>query len=177
MDEKSLYLVAQLDAATSAAMDGYYRVLQAHGFTGRQTKDIPYHLTLGRHALDCESQLRGELERVCRETEVIEICFDHLGLFGLDVLFAGPNMNHELLDLQSRFFDDQTHGAHRWCAHATLLIDAPEAILRALPIVAALFQPLHARIERVALYEFFPARLIKAYDLAEASTESGDAGE
>jgi 2'-5' RNA ligase len=155
VEEKALYLVALFDAATDAALGGCYRVLQAHGFSGRQTRDIPYHLTLGSHEGGREAELCAQFERACREPAVIDLCLDHLGLFGLDVLFAEPNVNHELLDLQSRFFDQQTHGDHRWCAHATLLIDEPEVILRALPIVVAQFQPLHARIERVALYEVF----------------------
>lgn len=161
MDEKMLYLVAQFDAATSATLGDYYRALQEQGFTGRQTRDIPYHLTLGSHDVGREAWLCAEMKRVCRETEAIDIRLDHLGLFGLGVLFVAPNVNHELLDLQGRFFEQGTHGDHRWCAHATILIDEPDVILRALPILAQRFEPGHARIESVALYECFPVRLIK----------------
>jgi 2'-5' RNA ligase len=168
VDEKALYLVAHFDATTAAALGGCYRALQAQGFSGRQTQDIPHHLTLGSYEVGREAWLCAEIERVCGETEAIDIRLDHLGLFGLDVLFVGPNVNRELLDLHSRFFAQGIRGAHPWCAHATILIDEPDVILRALPILAQNFAPGRARIESLALYECFPARLIKECPLRGA---------
>ena len=109
--------------------------------------------------------MMDDLDRVCSETACIDIKMDHIGLFGLSCLFIEPNINFELLGLQKKFFDDCGNGIHPWTAHATLLIDAPEAILKAIPLVAKIFQPFEARIESIALYEFFPARLIKLCNL------------
>lgn len=80
----------------------------------------------------------------------------------LIVEFAGEKQSRvfELLKLQQSFFPDCGNGYHFWAAHATLLIDEPNMILKALPIVGENFKPFTARIESVALYEFFPARFI-----------------
>ena len=163
MQEKFLGLIAQFDKETQNIIAGYYDILCQNGFIGNQTKDIPYHFTLGSYSysIDCEKQLINDCERICSETGCIDIKLDHIGLFGLKVLFIEPNMNFELLKLQQSFFPDCGNGYHPWAAHATLLLDEPEIILKALPIVAENFKPFKARIESVALYEFFPKRLIK----------------
>jgi hypothetical protein len=132
-----------------------------NGFIGNQTKNIPYHFTLGSCCVDCEEELAKELDKICLETTCIDINLAHIGLFGLNVLFVAPNMNFELQKLQRNFFNDCGRGYHYWSAHATLLIDEPQTILKALPIVADSFKPFKAQIESVALYEFFPARFIK----------------
>lgn len=106
-----------------------------------------------------------KLVQVCAETDCFEIKLDHIGLFGLKVLFIEPNMNFELLKLQQCFFTDCGNGYHDWAAHATLLMDEPEIILKALPIIAKNFKPFKARIESIKLYEFFPAKLIKKRNL------------
>jgi len=61
---------------------------------------------------------------------------------------------------KQHFFPNCGNGYHPWTAHATLLLGEPETILKALPIVVENFKPFEAQIESVALYEFFPARLI-----------------
>ncbi|MDR0839329.1 MAG: 2'-5' RNA ligase family protein [Oscillospiraceae bacterium] len=152
-DNKHLYLLAQFDSATQAAFESGYAALKSHGFDGRQTKNIPYHFTLGSFDTGLEAKLTADLERVCGETAPVEFLFDHIGLFGLEVLFAAPRVTRELLDLYAKFSGNQT-------PHATVLIDDPDVILRALPVFSQAFKPVPARIESVALYEFFPTRFI-----------------
>jgi hypothetical protein len=105
------------------------------------------------------------LRQVCSQTDCIDIRLDHIGLFGLNVLFIEPNMNLELLSLQKRFFDDCGNGYHHWAAHATLLMDEPEIIMKALPIIVENFKPCHAQIKSIGLYEFFPTRFIENFNL------------
>jgi len=166
MDSKALYLLAQFDAETERRLSSYYEFLQEHGFEGRQTKGIPYHFTLGSYGVEYEEQLIEQLHTTCLETASFDIRLGHIGLFGLNVLFIEPNMNFELLNLQRSFFNDCGKGDHLWTAHATLLIDEPDTILKALPMVAEKFEPFCAKIESIGLYEFFPARLIKECNLA-----------
>ncbi|MDD4680983.1 MAG: 2'-5' RNA ligase, partial [Clostridia bacterium] len=66
---------------------------------------------------------------------------------------------------QQKFFPHCGKGAYNWTAHATLLIDEPEKILKALLIVAKNFKPFKARIESIGLYEFFPMRFINECSL------------
>ncbi|MGI6190181.1 MAG: 2'-5' RNA ligase family protein [Clostridiales bacterium] len=161
MKEKKLYLLAVLDKESQERLAGYYDVLRQNGFTGKQTKNIPYHFTLGMKDPVCEKQLIEDLDRICADTSCIDIHLSNIGLFGLNVLFIAPAMNFELLTLQQKFFPTCGNGAHNWIAHATLLIDEPEKIQKALPIAAENFRPFIGRIESIALYEFFPMRFIK----------------
>lgn len=156
---KKLYLLACFDPNTQNSLSDLYENLRAQGFTGKQTPDIPYHFTLGSYEVNQVEQVNAELNRLCAQTACIDIVMSHIGLFGLNVLFIEPNLNFELLELHRGFFPGGGHGCHDWAAHATLLMDEPD-VLRALPIVAGHFKPFCARIERVALYEFFPAKLI-----------------
>lgn len=165
MDHKALYVLAQFDEKTSNTLNGYYKILQDQGFVGQQTKNIPYHITLGSYDTSYENRLCEDLDLICAKTDPIEIRLNHIGLFGLSVMFIEPNMNFELLNLQKSFFEDCTKGAHNWCAHATILIDEPDAIRKALPILVQHFEPMQARIESIGLYEFFPARCIKECSL------------
>ncbi|MDR1704258.1 MAG: 2'-5' RNA ligase [Clostridiales bacterium] len=170
MEEKSLFLIAVFDDETQKTLAGYYDVLRRNGFTGSQTKDIPYHITLGNRDTACEEQLINKMDNICAETNSIKIMMSHIGLFGLNVLFIAPNMNTELLTLQRLlFFPEYTSGCHHWAAHATLLIDEPDKILKALPDAAGCFKPFEARIVKVALYEFFPIRFIKEFILSASA--------
>jgi len=166
MNDKSLYLLAQFDKETQEKLTGYYAILQQNGFIGNQTKNIPYHFTLGKKDVDCEKQLTDYLDEVCANTACFDIHLSHIALFGLNVLFIAPDMNFELLTLRQKFFPDCGDGAYNWTAHATLLIDEPEGILKALPIVANSFKPFKGRIGSLGLYEFFPMRFIKECTLA-----------
>jgi 2'-5' RNA ligase len=162
MQEKELGLAALFDKKTQNILAGYYGTLRQNGFIGNQTKDAPYHFTL-KNGIGSEKQLISNIERICSETDCFDINLAYVGLFGLKVLFIAPNMNFELLKLQQNFFPDCGNGYHAWAAHATLLIDEPEIILKALPIVVEIFTPFNAKIESVVLYEYFPVRLIKEY--------------
>ena len=161
MQDKALYFIANFDNKTQEILATYYDILLQNGFAGEQTKDIPYHFTLGSRSTGYEEQMMNELDKVCSETDCINISLGYIGLFGQRVIFVAPCMNFELQKLQNSFFDDCGSGCHKWVAHATLLMDEPQAILKALPIITENFKPFKARIESVALYEFFPKRFIK----------------
>ncbi len=125
------------------------------GIVGRQTPDIPYHITLGAFLVARRQEVYNILEQVSRDLSAFTVDFNHIGLFGLKVLFLAPDVNRELLELQ-RYFDD----GHPWTAHATLLVDEPDMVLKALPIVADHFKSLQARIESIGLYEVLPTRCV-----------------
>jgi len=165
MIDKFFSVLAQFDNKTQKKLNGYYNILRQNGFIGNQTKNIPYHFTLGKMDVDCEEQLIDKLNAIHINTDCIDIHFSHIGLFGLNVLFIAPNMNHELLTLQQNLFPHCGNGAYTWTAHTTLLIEEPENILKALPIVAKNFKPFIARIEHIVIYEFFPMRLVKEFAL------------
>ena len=163
--DKALYVLAQFDNETQKTLLGYYRTLVDIGITGTQTKDIPYHFTLGRYPCGMEPRLLEHLNAVTADLSGITVSFDHIGLFGLNVLFLAPNVTHDLPELHERLALPGGNDEFPWTPHATLLIDEPQTIVRALPIVAESLKPLTARIDKIGFYEFFPKRLIREYRL------------
>ena len=164
MAEKYLYVMAGFDAETEAKLAELQNLLYENGFTGTQTKGIPFHLSLGSRPADEENEewLLEIIHEVAEISFDFTVTFNHIGIFsGGKVLFAAPDPEMELLHLNGRFdFSDDS-----WTPHATLLIDEPSVILGALPIVLEKFKPFTARIDKLYLYEFFPSRHIATVEL------------
>ena len=65
-----------------------------------------------------------------------------------------------LIDLKEKFgpsFD--------WVPHTTMLIDEPENIYKALPMVVKEFSSFHGKVTCLHLYEFWPTRHILTVNL------------
>ena len=138
--------------------------LYQQGFRGRQSKHLPHHLTLDNFPVAQEEQLKTLLA----ETAVrpaFPVTFSHAGVFPeAKVLFAAPDCSRELLALKEVF------GPSRgWTPHATMLIDEPEAVYRALPVLMEHFLPFDGTVARLYLYEFFPVRHILTVPLLYAA--------
>jgi len=159
MTEKFLYLIATFDEETSLCMKKYENMLRDCGLIGTQTHDIPHHITLASYDLDREEEIKQRMQEVCSRTQSFDLSFNHIGLFGLKVLFLAPDVNYELLDLHKSFIPGNDL-PHDWTAHATLLIDNPENIHKALDLVTQNFKQLKARVEGVSIYGIEPTRLI-----------------
>ena len=155
MEDKILCILAQYDEETQEKLKAIQQVLRENGFVGRQTADVPYHMTLGTFKISEEGMLREKVKEVSKNFRGFDIRLNNIGLFGLDVLFIAPLVNYDLLNLQKLFSD-----GHEWTAHTTLLIDDHEVIHKALPIVAEKFQSFVGSVESISLYEFWPTRLI-----------------
>jgi hypothetical protein len=50
-------------------------------------------------------------------------------------------------------------------AHATLIIDEPENIIKILPEMVEIYKGLNGKIKYISLYEVFPVRFIKRIEL------------
>jgi len=166
MDDKRIYLIAQFDKSTNKKLAGIYDKLVQAGIIGEQTQGIPYHITLGSFELGSETQVMERTQSVCKQTKSFDIALNYIGLFGLKVLFLAPSMNTELLKLFRDLIPDGTiTGSHKWVAHATILMDSPNHIQAAIPIVSQAFSPVIAQIVSVGVYEFFPKKFITEYRL------------
>lgn len=149
--DKFLCVLGIYDQDTQQRLTEYQQAILVQGFTGRQTMGIPFHVTLGTFCVGCQSELEEKLRLL--EMEPIEVCFNHIGLFeGQEVLFLAPDISHELLALKEAFNPEKD-----WTAHTTMLIDDREKVLRATEILGGRFRRFTGKIERVVLYEFFPA--------------------
>ena len=165
MKKRKLYLLAVFDSNTQEILSGHYDVLYKKGYIGTQTKDVPYHFTLGSFDYSEEEDNLKKMEIIANNTKSFDIRLDHIGMFGMNTIFIEPNMNFELLELETKFFDCNGRGSHLWTAHSTILMDEPHNIVTALPIIAEEFKPINAKIDKIGLYEFDPTRLIKEYTL------------
>ena len=158
MANKALYILAGFDDETEKYLAGIQQKLYEKGFVGTQTKDIPMHTTLGSFPVEKEEELKAELLKLSEECKAFDITFNHVGLFGgekTNVLFIAPDINRDLLDLKEKFGD-----SFGWMAHATMLIDAPDVIGKAIPEVLNNFKAFHGKVSYLHLFEFFPTRHI-----------------
>ncbi|MDF2592354.1 MAG: 2-5 ligase [Clostridia bacterium] len=165
MTEKFLCLIATFDKETSKRMKEIEHIIYEAGIVGKQTPDIPHHITLAYFDTSREDEIKQLLQDVCAKTKSFDLAFNHIGLFGLRVMFLAPDVNYQLLELHKSFDKDCIKNSSGWTAHATILIDEAENIQKAIPLVAQNFQELNARVEGVSLYEFFPTRFIAEYSL------------
>ena len=157
--DKFLCVLGIYDEDTQRVLNEYQQAVLREGFTGRQTMGIPFHVTLGTFPMDRQAELGEKLRRLSMEP--IQAYFNHMGLFeGQQVLFLAPDVNRELLALKEAFNDEKG-----WTAHTTILIDEREKTLRGLEILGERFRRFSGRIERVALYAFFPAEKLAEKEL------------
>ncbi len=159
MQDTLLYVMAQLDPVTCEKMRNIDRLLLRLGLEVKKPPKVPYHITLGSFPVEQEAQIKCLVEDACKGVKRFPLSYNHIGLFGLNVLFFGPDVNEQLLNLQKPF-EEKRIKLHDWTAHTTLMMDEPEVILKALPVVSEQFTNFHATIDSVSLYEFWPSRLI-----------------
>lgn len=166
MRDKFLCVMAQFDKETEEKLGRIYKELLEAGFVGNQTPNLPYHITLGTFELEKENELKELLKKVASNTSKIQISFNHIGLFGMEVLFAAPSVSHELLNLQKEFNNNYANDLS-WAPHTTIIIDKPEVIQKAIPIAKDSFFSFSGYIESISLYEFWPTRFISEEKLIE----------
>jgi 2'-5' RNA ligase len=163
--DKLLYIVAELDDDTQAKIKELEKIIFENGFIGKQTKDIPYHITLCSFTTDNENYLVNLLEKINGKFNVMNIKFSGLGLFGLNVLYINPYMNKELIELYNFVKEKSQNKDEDLAAHMTLFIDEPENVMKILPKIGEKFQGLDGKIKYISSYEFFPLRFIKKIEL------------
>jgi 2'-5' RNA ligase len=164
--DKHVYAVLQFDAQTEMRLRGLYQALTENGFTGTQTKGIPYHITLGAFEPAAEAEVVRRMQEAARTLRAFSLRLTHVDLFGLNVLFIAPAVEQELLLLREAVAScGGSAEAFPWAAHITMLMDVPDAILRAVSVLAERFEPFQATAESIGVYEFFPERRIGVYPL------------
>ena len=168
MGRNILCVLAGFDDKTEAVLSGMQDKLYGQGFSGVQTKGIPMHFTLGTYGTEREEELKERLEQIASTTKAFDVDFNHVGLFNLvqnHVLFIKPEISREMLDLKDRFRDSDDK--FKWSSHSTLLIDKPEVIREALPLIINDFTAFEGKVSVIHLYEFWPARHILTVKLGD----------
>lgn len=166
MDKKILCVMAGYDDETEQYLAAIQNKLYKNGFVGTHTKNLPQHITLGIFSVEKETEIIDLVTRVSKEIKSFDITFNHIGVFeGSNVLFVAPDPNSKLFILKEYFGD-----SFNWTPHTTMLIDNPEAIYKAVPIVAEDFKAFQGKVRNIHLYEFWPARHILSLTLKSEYT-------
>lgn len=161
MADKALYILAGYDDETEKRLSGIQNKLYEQGFTGTHTKGIPQHITMGSFPTKKEEALVELLKELSKEVSSFEVTFNHIGIFsGGRVLFIAPDTSAQMLVLKERF-----GGSDNWTPHTTMLIDAPDVILKAIPAVLGEFSSFRGKVTTLHLYEFWPTRHILSVKL------------
>jgi len=171
--DKKLYLVAELDNNFQNKFNELYQILLENEIIGIQTKDIPYHITLCSFQIDDKNIVLNLMDEIKGQFNKINIAFSGFGLFGLNVLYLNPCFNKNLMELYNFTNKNSLDKNNEFAAHATLLIDKPENILKILPKINEKFNELiegkynafTGQVENICLYEFSPLKFIKKINL------------
>ena len=165
--DKKLYILAELDNDTQNVIKKYEKIIFDNGFVGNQTKDIPYHITMGEYPMECENDLKNLLDKIYLEYNEFNISYSGFGLFKLNVLYLNPCMNIKLIELYNFINKANSYKDNDLSAHTTIYIDEPENVIRILPKIVENSEKINGKIKYISLYEFFPKRLIKRIELKE----------
>ena len=166
MAEQFLTLMADLDPESQERMEGWYRALQAAGFTGTQTKGLPYHISLATFPPDREAAAAEKAKKAALAFAPVPVHISHMGMFaGGSILFGGPEKDTGLAALREAC-KPETPEKFPWTPHVTILIDQPETVHAALPVFVKQFVPFTGTITRLHLCAFWPTREIVAAELS-----------
>lgn len=168
MAEQFLTLMADLDEESQNKMSLWYKELQDAGFDGEQTHGLPFHISLAGYPIDREAEVKEMVHRLAEDFAQVPVYISHIGVFpGGKVLFGAPDMSSELLALHKASAGVESNQEFIWTPHATLIIDEPEIVAKALPVFAKSFVPFSGKIVRLHLCAFWPTREILTIQLEE----------
>ena len=165
MAETMITLMADYCQEDQERLLGWYNALQQAGFTGTQTPGLPMHISLASFPVEKEEEAIALTRRLAAEFAPVQADLRHVGILpGGRVLAAAPDLTDSLVALQAATGQLRVHG-FSWLPHTTMLIDEPETIGRAVPVLMEHFVPICARIDRLHLCAFWPTREILRVEL------------
>ena len=160
MAEQFLTLMADLDDDSQAIMSAWYDSLNRAGFRGVQTPDLPFHISMASFPPEKEREAAELTKKAAGDFSSIPVHISHIGIFAPGkVLFGGLERNAEL-DLLHNACETGPDPQRPWTPHITILIEEPETICQALPVLIKSFHPFVGRVTRLHLCAFWPTREI-----------------
>ena len=166
MAEQFVTLMADYCEEDQERILQWYNALQQAGFVGQQTPNLPMHISLASFPLDKEDEAITLTRRLAAEFGSQEVDLRHVGILpGGRTLVAAPDLRPNLVALQAACQQTIVHG-YPWLPHTTMLIDEPEVIGQAVPVLMKHFTPIRARVDRLHLCAFWPTREILRVELA-----------
>ena len=131
----------------------------ALGYTGTQTMDIPFHISLGSFPVNDEAELKTRIKQVCDSKKTFDIDLIGVNHFNNRVLFIELKVNNDLQELHN-LFDGNFPNGFPWHAHATMFCGNEAEVLATKELLQKMFKPMQAQIVSIQMGEFFPARML-----------------
>ena len=159
--DKFLTVFAVFDNETQEKLGVLQKnILKNNSSNGKQTMNIPFHISLGSFPIEKKEELKRHISQVCENSKAFGILLKNIGFFGDRVVFVEPAVNDDLLRLHNEFDGNYADG-FAWHAHATLFIDDnDENVKNAKKIACENFSPINAKIVGIQMGEFFPTKMI-----------------
>ena len=164
--DKFLTVFAVFDDATQRRLKAFQDSVLSLGYSGTQTMDIPFHISLGSFKIECEQELKEKIKKICSQKFEFEINLNKVNHFGNEVLFIEPENNVKLAELHS-LFDGSYANGFLWHAHTTIFCGKEEQVIEAKECLNNIFTPVTAKITGIQMGEFFPTRMIIAEKLCQ----------
>ena len=157
--DKFLTVFAVLDSITQQKLKTLQDEVISLGYSGTQTMDIPFHISLGSFKVEYEQELIAKIKNTCSQMHEFEINLNKVNHFGNKVLFIEPEDNLKLYELHS-LFDGNFADGFPWHAHTTIFCGKEEQVREATECLNNIFKPATAKITSIQMGEFFPTRMI-----------------
>ena len=174
MEDKYLCVMALFDDETNNKLIEIRKILKENDLSYDM---YPPHITLGAYVNISENDLIKYTENFCLNNNKVNIKLDKLGKFSNKVIYLTTSNDKNIKDLHFKFHQkyDEFHGnvgynysieSNKFTPHMTLLKDCnPLKINRADKIMQSLNINIEAQITKIGIYEFFPMRKIKIFNL------------
>lgn len=161
---KFLTVFAVYDDETQAILKEYQDSVINATYSGTQTMNIPFHVTLGSFPVEHEKELKDRIKLACNENFEFDINLSRVGHFDNKVLFIEPEYTEQLMNLHALFDNNYPYG-FPYHAHTTIFCGEEQQVIKAKAILTELFESRQAKIVGIQMGEFFPTRMIVARDL------------
>ena len=157
--DKFLTVFAVFDDDSQQKLKAFQDSVLDLGYSGTQTLDIPFHISLGSFKTEAEQELTAKIKEACSQNNEFEIDLDKVNDFANKVLFIAPKENADLRRLHD-LFDGNFADGFPWHAHTTILCGDEEQVIKAKAHLNKIFKPLTAKITGIQMGEFFPTRML-----------------
>lgn len=159
MKKRFLTIYAVLDDISQNKLSKFQQLLVKNNLVGTETKEIPFHITLGSFPLNMKSELENLIKKESILNSTFEINLLKINHFKNKVVFVEPEINDNLLKLHNIFKGNYVDN-YDWIPHITLFCGKWLKIKKAKKIIQSNFVPFTAKVTSIQMGEFFPAKIL-----------------
>lgn len=167
------YVVAFFDDETNYK---FKKINVALNNNNIKTIDLEPHITLAAYSEIEKNVLVDWISKICENEKSFEVNFNHIGMFGLDVVFLAPRISEELMVFYKKIHSkyDELCGkegynysllSSNWIPHSTVVMGSKNDVLKSIPIIGERFEPFFGKINKIAIYEYSENKIVSTVEL------------